>query len=89
MTSKFIIPFEDILLDHTTIEEDILVYEENYKELGYDYDKESGNLYMITDKELNLQEGDKIYMPCLTVCKITHKQYDFSSHIMEYYLDYT
>ena len=88
MTSKFIIPFEDILPDHTTIEEDIVVYEESYKEHGYEYDKESGNLYITTDKETNLQEGDKVYMPCLTVCKIIHKQYDFPSHTMEYYLDY-
>jgi hypothetical protein len=34
-----------------------------------------------------LEEGDKVYMPCLTVCKITYKQFDFPSAIMEYFIE--
>jgi uncharacterized protein with von Willebrand factor type A (vWA) domain len=88
MTSKFIIYIEDVCLENTTHEEDKAMYEEHYKAEGYKHDEEAGHLYITKDIDCVLQEGDKIYMPCLTVCLIVYKQFDFPSATMEYFMTY-
>jgi len=89
MTSKFIIDIIDLCKeDNLKKEEYKEQYEKYYKPCGYMYDEETGQLYITTDKDFIIQENDKVYMPCLGVYIITHKQFDVSSANMEYFVQY-
>ena len=86
MTSKFIIDIFDLYEEDQTKEEHKEYYEKYHKPYGYIYDEKTGELYITTDKDFIIQEGDKVYMPVLGVYIITHKHFDFSSANMQYFI---
>ena len=65
MTSKFIIDILDLYKENQTKEEHKEHYEKYHKCYGYIYDEKTGELYITTDKDFIIQEGDKVYMPIL------------------------
>jgi hypothetical protein len=59
MKTKFSIS-EEIFLRDMSLSESYEFYEKNYKQLGWQINKEKEDVFMIIDKEINLQEGDRV-----------------------------
>ena len=60
-------------------------YEECYKDEGWLLDKESEEVYMILDKEINLNEGDRVDI--LGIRLVTWKCLNVMEDIIEYSLE--
>jgi hypothetical protein len=45
-----------------TLQDSYEYYEEHYRELGFTLDKTSEDVYIIYDKEYNLNTGDRVFL---------------------------
>ena len=83
MKTKFTIN-QEVFLDNGTIDECYEYYEKNLKKHGFLLNKEIEEVYKIFDKEIHLNEGDRV---CLSSYKIVSwKCIDLDEDIIEYSL---
>jgi len=83
MKTKFTIN-KEIFLDNGTLTECFELYENHYKQLGFILDKEEETVYMMFNKEIQLNEGDRVVLyGCYTV---DWKGVDVIKDIIEYAL---
>ena len=61
MKTKFTIN-KEIFWEHTLLKDAYKEYEEDYREHGWILNKGDEEVYMIFDKEINLNEGDRVNM---------------------------
>jgi len=86
MKTKFNIN-DEIFLDNEyipTLEAAYSYYENHYKKLGYILDKNSEDVYIIFDKEINLNEGDRVLLHGFKI--VIWKCVDIEDDIIEYSL---
>lgn len=60
MKTKFTINREIFIDNNETLEESFEYYEKYYKEYGWQLDKENHEVFFIIDKEIFLNEGDRV-----------------------------
>jgi hypothetical protein len=84
MKTKFTINNE-IFLGRGNISECIEYYEKYYKPDGWQLDKENEDVFMIIDKEINLNKGDVVGIKGLWT--VTWKFVDVFEEIIEYALE--
>lgn len=84
MKTKFTINSE-IFLGNGTLPECYEHYEKYYKEDGWQLDKENEEVFVIIDKEINLNEGDRVYIHGFRL--VTWKCVNVLDEVIEYYLE--
>ena len=84
MKTKFTINRE-IFLYNGTLQECYEHYEKYYKEDGWQLDKEHEEVFMIIDKEINLNEGDRVDIRGIRL--VTWKCVNVLDEIIEYSLE--
>lgn len=61
-------------------------YEQNLKEFGFILDKEQEAVYKEFDKEITLNEGDRVVLDGMGIRIITWRCYDIDNDLMIYVL---
>ena len=61
-------------------------YEQNLKEFGFILDKEEEAVYKEFDKEITLNEGDRVILDGIGIRIITWRCYDIDKDLMTYVL---
>lgn len=83
MRTKFTIN-DEVFGSGMTLSECYQYFEQEYKQHGFILDKERDDAYIIFDKEINLNEGDRVYLYATRI--ISYKCVDLVNDIIEYLL---
>jgi len=84
MKTKFTINRE-IFLDNGTLTECYEHYDKHYKEDGWQLDKDIEEVFMIIDREINLNEGDRVDIKGIRL--VTWKCVNVLDGMIEYSLE--
>lgn len=84
MKTKFTIDREIFLLNKT-LSKCYEYYEKYYKEDGWQLDKDNEEVFMIIDKEINLNEGDRVNIRGIRL--VVWKCVNVFDEVIEYSLD--
>lgn len=85
MKTKFTINHH-IFGGERTLEQCYENYEENFKQLGWIIDKEMEEVFIIIDKKINLNEGDRVAISGAGICIVDWKCVFVSENFIEYAL---
>ena len=84
MKTKFTINSE-IFSENDSLEKCFEYYEKYYKDEGWQLNKEDQEVFMIVDKEININEGDRTYIGEFRV--VRWKCIDILNDMIEYALE--
>jgi len=83
MKTKFTVN-EEVFLNNGTPEECFKYYEDNFKQFGFELDKENEDVYKMFDTEFHLNEGDRVNLCGLRI--VEWKCVDIDCGFIEYAL---
>jgi hypothetical protein len=77
---------EEVFLNNGYLVDCYNYYEKNLKEFGFILDKEEEAVYKDFDKEITLNEGDRVVLDGIGLRIITWRCYDIDKDLMTYVL---